>query len=114
MDQIFYTVAGFLGIAGLIVWTPRVPSTENSAIQDMILYFVHLLAVLLAAISTLVWPYSHWPIWGGWAFTLGLILLLTHTVSRRTSVHDRPWIQRIGYSALLLGWIAFILTPWFK
>lgn len=109
MDRIFFTLSGVLGILGLFLWTQYA-----SRRMTVLLYLAHVPSVVLAGVATLVWPYSHWPIWGGWAFILGLALIAVHiTVVPDSSFLDR-WTMRLGQSALVLGWVAFILMPWFK
>ncbi len=115
MDQVFFTLAGILGVIGVLLrgYTLRLPGATSQ--EALSLYLIHVLALLLTATATLIWPYSPWPIWGGWAFTLGLVLTALHIIAQATrSKHRFLWAARLGYSAFILGWMAFILTPWFK
>lgn len=123
MDQVFFTLAGLLGALGVALGAFGAHGLEGRRSQELMrtyekgvrYHLVHSLAVAVAAVATLMWPYSRFPIWAGWLFLVGVLLFCGSLYVRVLFLSKKAALPApLGGLAFILGWLALALTPWLR
>ncbi len=121
MERLFFTVGGVsgmmavaLGAFGAHVLKARLSADLLATFETAVRYHMyHAIALFLAAVANVMWPYSLRPEWAGWAFIAGTVLFSGSLYGRVfLRVRALGMLAPLGGVAFMAGWLFLGLSPW--